>query len=111
MPKNLSRIPKFIIPYRYKKIRSGQLAVMRSGWRDPNALFAAIKGTDDNHQANTFHRHTNTGTFFLQALGEEWAMDLGQESYLVKDYDTTPRVYYKLRAEGIIAISSILHLA
>jgi len=83
-----------------KSFESGQLAVMRSGWRDRDALFAGIKGTDDYHQANTFHRHSNTGTFFLQALGEEWAMDLGQESYLVKDYDAKPRKYYKLRAEG-----------
>lgn len=83
-----------------KSFESGQLVVMRSGWRNRNALFAGIKGTDDYHQNNTFHRHTNTGTFFLQALGEEWAMDLGQESYLVKDYDSIPRKYYKLRAEG-----------
>ena len=83
-----------------KKFTGAQLVVMRSGWEDENALFAGIKGTDDYRQANFYHRHTNTGTFFLNALGEQWCVDLGLEDYNIKDYNVQPRLYYKLRAEG-----------
>ncbi|MFZ4549987.1 MAG: discoidin domain-containing protein, partial [Bacteroidales bacterium] len=83
-----------------KQFTGAQLAVMRSGWEDENALFAGIKGADDYRQANFFHRHTNTGTFFLNALGEQWCLDLGLENYTIKDYNVQPRLYYKLRAEG-----------
>ncbi len=83
-----------------KQFKGAQLAIMRSGWEDKNALFAGIKGTDDYRQANFFHRHTNTGTFFLNALGEQWCLDLGLEDYNIKDYNVQPRLYYKLRAEG-----------
>ena len=83
-----------------KQFSGAQLVVMRSGWEDENALFAGIKGTDDFRQANFYHRHTNTGTFFLNALGEQWCVDLGLEDYNIKDYNVQPRLYYKLRAEG-----------
>ena len=83
-----------------KTFKSAELAVMRSGWENNNALFTALKGTDDYHQANFYHRHTNTGTFFLTALGEQWAVDLGLEDYNIEEYDVQPRLYYKLRAEG-----------
>ncbi|MCX6309925.1 MAG: discoidin domain-containing protein, partial [Bacteroidia bacterium] len=83
-----------------KQFAGAQLAVMRSGWVDQDALFAGIKGTDDYRQANFYHRHTNTGTFYLSALGEQWAFDLGLEDYTIKEYNVQPRLYYKLRAEG-----------
>ena len=83
-----------------KQFKGAQLAVMRSNWGDDNTFFAGIKGTDDYRQANFFHRHNNTGTFFLNALGEQWCLDLGLEDYLIKEYNVQPRLYYKLRAEG-----------
>ncbi len=93
-PQNYQKLPLD------KQFIGAQLAVMRSGWEDENALFAGIKGTDDYRQANFFHRHTNTGTFFLNALDEQWCLDLGLENYTIKDYNVQPRLYYKLRAEG-----------
>ena len=93
-PNNLNKLPL------EKQFWGAQLAVMRSGWEDKNTLFAGIKGTDDYRQANFYHRHTNTGTFFLNALGEQWCVDLGLEDYSIKDYNVQPRLYYKLRAEG-----------
>ena len=93
-PENFKKLPLD------KQFTGAQLAVMRSGWEDENALFAGIKGTDDYRQANFYHRHTNTGTFFLNALGEQWCVDLGLENYTIKDYNVQPRLYYKLRAEG-----------
>ncbi len=83
-----------------KQFKSAELAVMRSAWNDENAIFTALKGTDNYHQANFYHRHTNTGTFFLSALGQQWAVDLGLEDYAIPDYNEQPRRYYKLRAEG-----------
>ena len=83
-----------------KQFSGAQLVVMRSSWEDKNAFFAGIKGTDDYRQANFYHRHTNTGTFFLNALGQQWCVDLGLEDYNIKDYNVQPRLYYKLRAEG-----------
>jgi hypothetical protein len=83
-----------------KQFKSAELAVMRNSWDDVNTIFAGLKGTDDYHQANFYHRHTNTGTFFLSALGQQWAVDLGLEDYNLPDYNVQPRLYYKLRAEG-----------
>ncbi|MCF8341262.1 MAG: Ig-like domain-containing protein [Chitinophagaceae bacterium] len=83
-----------------KQFNSAALATMRNSWDDDNTIFAAIKGTDNYHQANFYHRHTNTGTFFLSALGQQWAVDLGLEDYSIPDYNVQPRLYYKLRAEG-----------
>jgi hypothetical protein len=83
-----------------KQFKSAELAVMRSSWNDNETIFAGLKGTDNYHQANFYHRHTNTGTFFLSALGQQWAVDLGLEDYNLPDYNEQPRHYYKLRAEG-----------
>ena len=83
-----------------KQFKSAELAVMRNSWDDDNTIFAGLKGTDNYRQANFYHRHTNTGTFFLSALGQEWAVDLGLEDYGITDYNVKPRLYYKLRAEG-----------
>ena len=94
---NLTQYQKFPLD---KQFDNAALAIMRAGWNDENSIFTAIKGTDNYHQANFYHRHTNTGTFFLDALGEEWAVDLGLEDYAKTDYNSQPRLYYKLRAEG-----------
>lgn len=100
-PENIGSIknPYLIKPFD-KQFNSAALAIMRGGWNDENTVFAGLKGTDDYHQANYYHRHTNTGTFFLNALGEEWTVDLGLEDYALPDYNSQPRLYYKLRPEG-----------
>lgn len=100
-PEKFKNNPKqyLAIPFD-KQFKSAELAVMRSSWNDNETIFAGIKGTDNYHQANFYHRHTNTGTFFLSALGQQWAVDLGLEDYNLPDYNEQPRHYYKLRAEG-----------
>jgi oligo-alginate lyase len=53
------------------------VAVMRSAWGDPRALFLAIKGgTPDNS-----HGHMDIGSFVFEADGVRWAVDLPAESY------------------------------
>ncbi len=77
--------------------RGVNVATLRSGWNDPNALFVAFKGGDN--QAN--HSHLDLGTFVLDALGVRWAVDLGADDYNLPGYFGRERwTYYRLRAEG-----------
>jgi len=53
------------------------LAVLRSSWSDPNAVFLAIKaGTP-----SASHGHMDIGSFVLDADGVRWSVDLGAENY------------------------------
>ena len=58
------------------------LALMRTGWLDKNATFAAIKG---GYNYNN-HGDLDIGTFVYDALGERWAEELGPGSYDAPDY-------------------------
>ena len=59
-----------------------EVAVFRSGWNDPDALFAGVKAGD-----NTFnHSQLDLGNFELDALGVRWARDLGSDSYSMPGY-------------------------
>lgn len=53
------------------------VAVHRSSWTDPDALFVAIKAGSPSIN----HGHMDTGTFVLEAKGVCWAIDLGKEEY------------------------------
>lgn len=53
------------------------LAVLRSSWTDPNAVYLAIKaGTP-----SASHGHMDIGSFVLDADGVRWSLDLGAEDY------------------------------
>lgn len=53
------------------------VALMRTSWTDPNAIFAGLKaGT-----ASAGHSHLDTGSFVMDADGVRWAMDFGTEDY------------------------------
>lgn len=53
------------------------LAVFRSSWTDPNAVFLAIKaGTP-----SASHAHMDIGSFVLEADGVRWSLDLGAQDY------------------------------
>ena len=58
------------------------IAVMRSGWRDPNAIYVGIKGGDNR----TNHGHLDIGSFVLDAGGVRWAIDLGSDDYNMPGY-------------------------
>lgn len=61
------------------------VAVFRSSWSDPDALYLACKGGQVDHS----HAHLDAGSFVLEANGVRWAVDLGAQSY------------YSLESKGI----------
>jgi len=53
------------------------VAMFRSSWTDPGAVYLAIKGGSPG----VSHGHMDVGSFVLDAEGVRWVMDLGPESY------------------------------
>ena len=59
-----------------------ELAVFRSAWDDPRALFVGFKAG-----ANAVnHSHLDLGSFVLDADGVRWAVDLGTDDYNLPGY-------------------------
>jgi hypothetical protein len=87
-----------------KYFRGAEVALLRSDWNNPQALFVGFKAGDN--KAN--HSHLDLGSFVFDAAGVRWAMDLGADDYnlpgyfsSLPGYATGPRWnYYRLRAEG-----------
>jgi hypothetical protein len=87
-----------------KYYRGAEVALLRSDWDDPQALFVGFKAGDN--KAN--HSHLDLGSFVFDAAGVRWATDLGADDYnlpgyfsSLPGYSTGPRWnYYRLRAEG-----------
>ena len=64
-----------------------QLALFRSGWDDPRALFVGFKaGSNDVN-----HSHLDLGSFVLDADGVRWAGDLGPDDYNLPGYFDTKK--------------------
>jgi hypothetical protein len=59
-----------------------QLAVFRSAWDDPDAVYAYIKA---GYNAVN-HGHLDLGSFEFDCLGERWARDLGSDDYNLPGY-------------------------
>lgn len=53
------------------------LAVFRTSWSDPNALYLAIKAGSPGAS----HGHMDIGSFVLDANGVRWSIDPGAQSY------------------------------
>ncbi len=53
------------------------VALMRSSWTDPNAVFVGFKGGT----ASSSHAHMDAGSFVMEADGVRWAMDFGSQGY------------------------------
>lgn len=53
------------------------VALMRSSWTDPDAIFVGFKGGSPSVN----HGHMDVGSFVMDALGERWALDLGMQDY------------------------------
>lgn len=79
-----------------------QLAVFRSAWDEPRALWVGFKAGSNTVN----HAHLDLGTFTLDADGVRWAVDLGRDDYNLPGYwkrETTesPRwQYYRLNNHG-----------
>ncbi|CAG5067546.1 hypothetical protein DYBT9623_00267 [Dyadobacter sp. CECT 9623] len=53
------------------------VALMRSSWTDPNAIFVGLK----TGSPAVNHAHMDIGSFVIDAQGERWAMDFGMQDY------------------------------
>ena len=53
------------------------VALMRTSWTDPNAIFVGIKGGSPL----VTHGHMDAGSFVMDANGVRWAMDFGFQDY------------------------------
>ncbi len=75
-----------------------QLAIFRSAWDDPGALWTGLKA--GSNRVN--HGHLDLGSFLLDASGERWAVDLGPDDYNLPGYwegakaDSPRWEYYRL---------------
>ena len=77
--------------------RGAEVAVLRSDWDNPQALFVGFKAGDN--KAN--HSHLDLGSFVFDAAGVRWATDLGADDYNLPGYFGRQRwTYYRLRTEG-----------
>ncbi len=77
------------------------VAVFRSAWDDPAALFVGVKA--GYNQVN--HGHLDLGNFEVDALGVRWARDLGSDNYNLPGYwDSKPGGrrwrYYRLNSRS-----------
>jgi hypothetical protein len=82
-----------------KYFEASHVALFRSSWDDPEALFLGFKGGD----TDASHAHLDVGAFLLEALGVRWAIEMGADDYNVPGYfamDTQRWMYYRTRAEG-----------
>jgi hypothetical protein len=66
-PKELMWLTKSRIP----------VAVMRSSWNNKKAVFLGFKGGSPSSN----HAHMDGGSFFFEANGVKWGLDLGMQSY------------------------------
>jgi hypothetical protein len=69
------------ITFPSKNIWIGQgknpVALMRTSWTDPDAIYVAMKGGSPSVN----HGHMDVGSFIMEAKGERWAMDFGMQDY------------------------------
>ena len=78
-----------------------EIAVFRSAWDDPQALFVGLKA--GYNQVN--HGHLDLGSFELDALGIRWVRDLGSDNYNLPGYWDGKRGgrrwdYYRLNSKS-----------
>ena len=81
---------------------ASELAVFRSAWNDPRALWVGFKAGSNSVN----HAHLDLGTFTLDADGVRWAVDLGRDDYNLPGYWDRATVkgqrwqYYRLNNHG-----------
>lgn len=68
---------KIDLPLAWRGRGEQPIAIFRSSWTDPDALFLATKGGS----ASLPHGHMDAGAFVLDLGGLRWAADLGSQNY------------------------------
>lgn len=53
------------------------VALMRTSWTDPNAIYVGIKGGSPSLS----HAHMDAGSFVMESDGVRWAIDFGMQNY------------------------------
>lgn len=61
---------------------AADIALFRSAWNDPDAVFVGLKAGDSRAP----HGHLDLGSFVLDADGVRWAADLGPDYYNLPEY-------------------------
>jgi hypothetical protein len=59
------------------------IALFRSAWNDPRAIFVGFKAGENAYH----HNHLDLGSFVLDADGQRWAIDLGPDAYSLPGYN------------------------
>jgi hypothetical protein len=73
------------------------VALLRSSWNDPRAVFVGMKGGTPKAS----HGHMDCGGFVVEALGRRWIHDLGGDNYNLPGYFGKGRWnYYRLNARS-----------
>ncbi|WP_216624819.1 discoidin domain-containing protein [Paenibacillus foliorum] len=76
-----------------------EVVTYRSKWGDPNSSFLGLKAGNNV----VSHGHYDLGSFVFEALGQQWAIDLGKDDYNLpgySNYDKERLTYYRLNPEG-----------
>ncbi|MEZ3157317.1 DNRLRE domain-containing protein [Microbacterium sp. BWR-S6Y] len=78
------------------------VASFRSSWNDPDATYVGFR---NGSLPEASHQHLDAGTFTLDALGQNWATELGKDDYGLSGYFDEGTSggrwdYYRLAAEG-----------
>jgi hypothetical protein len=73
----LAALPAAPPPLNWKGEGPVPIAVHRSAWSDPRAVYIAIKGG----KPAVSHGHMDVGSFIFEADGVRWAVDAGSQSY------------------------------
>ena len=75
--------PSLTPPPLCQHFRGGaDIALFRSAWDNPRALFLGFKAGDNK----TNHSHLDLGSFVLESDGVRWAVDLGSDDYDLPGY-------------------------
>ena len=92
-PEPAARIPAPDLPLDLHFRGPADLAIFRSAWGDPQALFVGFKAGDNSAS----HSHLDLGSFVLDADGVRWAIDLGADDYILPGYFGARRwTYFRL---------------
>lgn len=82
-----------------KYFRGTEVATFRSAWEDSNAQFIGLKAGNNV----VSHGHYDLGSFVLESMGQQWAVDLGKDDYNMPgyfNYESNRLDYYRLNPEG-----------
>lgn len=75
----------------------GDIAVMRTSWSDPAALFVGIKA---GSAAGNVHAHLDAGTVVADALGRRWLCEVGIGPYEKRYFSSERFLFFQARTEG-----------